>query len=273
MTMAVAPSRLEKPAVYHIPVCPFSQRLEILLALKGLRDAVDFHVVDITKPRPDWVLARTRGTTALPVLETETGAVIKESLVILRYLEGRFGEVAVLQRDPLRHAVEGMLVAHEGEFTGTGYRFVMNQSFDQRADFRARMLAQYSKLSDFLGHHSPNGPFLFDRFGYAEAVFTPIFVRFAFLDYYEDFVLPQTPAYARVAAWRAACLAHPAAQQVTQEQVIKLYYDYAKGAGNGAPPPGRTRSSFAFEPDWRTRPCPPRNKYGRAASDKELGLV
>ena len=25
------------PTVYHIPVCPFSQRLEILLTLKGLR--------------------------------------------------------------------------------------------------------------------------------------------------------------------------------------------------------------------------------------------
>jgi glutathionyl-hydroquinone reductase len=45
------PARLAKPTVYHIPVCPFSQRLEILLALKGLRGAVDFHVVDITKPR------------------------------------------------------------------------------------------------------------------------------------------------------------------------------------------------------------------------------
>jgi glutathione S-transferase len=273
MTKAVAPARLEKPVVYHIPVCPFSQRLEILLALKGLRGAVDFHMVDITKPRPDWLLARTRGTTALPVLETETGAIIKESLVILRYLESRFGEPAVLQRDPLRHAVEGMLVAHEGEFTGTGYRFVMNQSFDKRADFRAQMLAQYAKLNAFLDHHSRNGAFLFERFGYAEVVFTPIFVRFAFLDYYEDFVLPQTGAYARVAAWRAACLAHPAAQQVSAEQVIKLYYDYAKGAGNGALLPGRTTSSFVFEPDWRKRPFPPRNKYGRAASDAELGLV
>ena len=41
------------PTMYHIPVCPFSQRLEILLALKGLEDRVGFHVVDITNPRPD----------------------------------------------------------------------------------------------------------------------------------------------------------------------------------------------------------------------------
>jgi glutathione S-transferase len=267
------PARLAKPTVYHIPVCPFSQRLEILLALKGLRGAVDFHVVDITKPRADWLLARTRGTTALPVLETECGAIIKESLVILRYLESRFPGPPVLQRDPLRHAVEGMLAAQEGEFTGTGYRFVMNQSFDKRADFRAQMLAQYARLNDFLLHHAPDGVFLFESFGYAETVFAPMFWRFAFLDYYEDFELPAAPDYARVAAWRDGCLAHPAAQQVTKEQVIKLYYDYARGAANGALLPGRSRSSFVFEPDWRTRPWPPRNKYGRAASDRELGLI
>jgi glutathione S-transferase len=28
--------------VYHIPVCPFSQRLKVLLALKGVQDAVAF---------------------------------------------------------------------------------------------------------------------------------------------------------------------------------------------------------------------------------------
>jgi len=43
-----------------------------------------FHVVDITNPRAAWLLTRTRGTTALPVRATETGAIIKESLVILR---------------------------------------------------------------------------------------------------------------------------------------------------------------------------------------------
>jgi len=268
-----APAKARKPIVYHIPVCPFSQRLEILLALKDARDAVDFHVVDITRPRADWLLARTRGTSALPVLETESGAIIKESLIILRYLESRLPEPPVLQRDPLRHAIESMLVAHEGEFTATGYRYVMNQDAGKRDAFRAQMLAQYARLNDVLMQHSPRGPFLFEGFGYAEAVFTPMFMRFWFLDYYEDFSLPEEPAYARVAAWREACLAHPAAQQVTRERIVKLYYDYAKGAGNGALLPGRARSSFVFEPDWPARPWPPRDKYGHAASDAELGLA
>ena len=98
-------------------------------------------------------------------------------------------------------------------------------------------------------------------------------MRFWFLEHYEDFHLPDTADYARVARWRAACLAHPAAQQVSREEIVKLYYDYAVGSGNGALPEGRRVSSFVFDPDWRRRPMPPRDKYDRIASDAELGLL
>ena len=258
--------------VYHIPVCPFSQRLEILLELKGRRGDVRFEVVDITKPRAPWLLEKCRGTTALPILETADGRVLKESLVILQYLEDVFPQPPVAQRDPYRRAVENMLTRMEGEFGTRGYAYVMNQDPARRDAAGQGMLEQYARLDDFLVQHAPQGPFLFDEFGWAEAVFTPFFMRFWFLEYYEDFDLPAGERYARVRQWREACLAHPAAQQVTKEQIVKLYYDYAKGAGNGALLPGRERSSFVFDPDWRARPWPPRDKYGHAASDRELGL-
>lgn len=261
------------PTVYHIPVCPFSQRLEILLALKGLEDRVNFYVVDITRPRPDWLLEKTRGTTALPVLETESGGIIKESMVILRYLEDLFPEPPVFQRDPYRHAVEGMMTAMEGDFGAWGYRYVMNGDPDRRDEFRRGMLDRYARLNDFLLQHNPEGTFLFEDFGLAETVFTPFFMRFWFLEYYEEFDLPDEDGYERVRRWRDACLAHPAAQQVSKERVVKLYYDYAKGAGNGALLPGRARSSFVFEPAWKDRPWPPRDKYGHSATDEELGVA
>ena len=261
------------PTVYHIPVCPFSQRLEILLSLKGLRDRVRFHVVDITRPRPDWLLEKSRGTTALPVLETEDGGILKESMVILHYLEDRFPEPAVAQREPYRRAVEGMMNAMETDFVAWGYRYVMNQDPARREEFRRGMLDRYARLNDFLVQHSPEGTFLFEDFGLAETVFTPIFMRFWFLEYYEDFELPSEERFARVRRWRDACLAHPAAQQVSRERIVKLYYDYARGAGNGALLPGRARSSFVFEPDWRSRPWPSRDKYGHGATDEELGLL
>ncbi|WP_349368503.1 glutathione S-transferase family protein [Salinarimonas sp.] len=261
----------DKPTIHHIPVCPFSQRVEILLALKGLAHAVDFRVVDITKPRDPALLEKTRGTTALPVLETEDGRIVKESLVILRYIEDRFPEPRIARTDPYDRAVEAMLIALEGGLTTAGYGFVMNQDLARRDAFASGMDAQYAKLDDFLNWQAPDRTFLFEDFGLAEAVFAPLFARFWFLDHYEGYDIPET--LQRVRRWRDACLAHEAAQQVSREEIVKLYYDYALGAGNGALLPGRTRSSFAFEPHWRERPWPPREKYAPPASDAALGLV
>ena len=258
--------------VYHIPVCPFCQRLEILLSLKGLKEEVSFHVIDVTQPRPDWLLDKTRGTTALPIMVNADGRIIKESLVILQYLEDLYPQRPVAQRDPYRRAVEKILTRMEAEFCTQGYAFVMNQSLEQREALREGMLEQFARLNDFLLEHSESGTFLYEEFGWAETVFTPLFMRFWFLEYYEDFELPDEHQYARVRKWRDECISHRAAQQVTKEQIVKLYYDYAKGVGNGALLPGRRRSSFAFEPDWRGRPWPPRNKYEHGATDEELGL-
>jgi len=262
-----------KPIVYHIPVCPFSQRLEILLALRGQKDAVEFRVVDITKPRDPVLLAKTRGTTALPVMETPKGMILKESLVILRYLDEALDGPKLRRSDPAEHAIESMLMAIEGPFTMAGYLFVMNQDRERRDEFNDKLLALYREINGFLAFHAPDGPWLFGEFGMAEAVFTPMFKRFWFLDYYEGFQLPDGNDYERVRVWRDSCMTHPATDQVSREEIVKLYYDYALGAGNGALVAGRTASSFVFTPSWQDRPWPPRDKYDGTASDKALGLV
>jgi len=259
--------------VHHIPVCPFSQRVEILLARKGAKAYVKFAVVDITRPRDAALLAKTHGSTSLPVLELADGRILKESLVIMRYLDERLPGPPLAQRDPFRRAVEGMMSALEGDFVSAGYTFVMNQDPDRREGLRDRMLAQFARLDAFLREHAPGRTWLFEDFGWAEAVFTPMFMRFWFLAYFEDFELPADGRFERVRAWREACLAHPDAQQVSEEEIVKSYYDYAKGAGNGALLPGRQCSSFAFEPHWRSRPWPPRDKWGHSATDRELGLA
>src|SRR5690554_3359896 len=96
----------EKPIVYHIPVCPFCQRVEILLELKGKRASVDFGVVDITVPRPAWLMEKLRDSTSLPALETEDGRILKESLVILRYIDEIFPETPIARPTPYERAVE-----------------------------------------------------------------------------------------------------------------------------------------------------------------------
>lgn len=275
--MTANPPPAGRPVVHHIPVCPFSQRLEILLELKGLREAVEFRTVDITKPRDPALLARTRGVTALPVMELPDGTVLRESLVILRYLEMAFPEPAVARRDALGHAVENLVITHEGPLVNAGYGFVMNPDRARRDALHEALLREFARLDAALAQATAPGhagPWLFDRFGWAEVVFAPIFVRFHFLEYYEGFELPAgDAAYARVRRWRDACLDHPAAQQVSREEVVKLYADYARGAGNGALLPGRRFSSFVFEPHWRTRPWPPRDKWGPLPDDAALGLA
>lgn len=264
---------MSKPIMHHIPVCPFSQRVEILLALKGLTGAVEFNTIDITVPRPDWLLKLTRGTTALPALQLDEATAIKESLVILRYIEERFDETPIARADPYERAIERLMITREGPFTMSGYLYVMNRDRAKSDEMREKHLEHYRWLGDFLNHYNPGGTFLFDDFGLADLVYTPMFMRFWFLEYYEGFDLPDGPEYDRVRRWRAACLAHPAAQQVSRDEIIKLYYDYAVGLGNGALAEGREKSSFAFEPHWKDRPMPPKDKYDRIASDAELGLI
>jgi glutathione S-transferase len=262
-----------KPIVHHIPVCPFSQRLEILLAIKGRSDSVEFSVVDITKSRDPALLRKAGGGTALPILELPDGRILKESLVILRYLDEVTGPALLRRTDPFDHAVENMLIAKEATFGAVGYRLVLNKSRDRRTELTEKLLACYRDFNDLLLQANRDGDFLFEKFGFAETVFTPLFMRFWFLDYYESFELPEGMVYDRVRRWRAACLEFDKAQQVSREQIVKVYYDYAAGAGNGALPEGRKVSSFTFDPDWRSRPWPPRDKYDRIASDSELGLA
>jgi glutathione S-transferase len=110
-----------KDTVHHIPVCPFSQRLEILLELKGLHEAVEFKTVDITVPRPPVLQAKMGNTTSLPVLErADDGSIVKESLVILDLLEDRFPDPAVRQVDPARRAIENEFIKSAEGFTRAG---------------------------------------------------------------------------------------------------------------------------------------------------------
>jgi glutathione S-transferase len=258
--------------MYHIPGCPFSERVELLLDLKGLNHLMADHVIDISKPRPDWLLRKTRGTTALPALELENGETLKESMVIMRYFEDRFPGRRVTRADPYEHAVESMLCATDGAFTGAGYRMILNRDPAQRDALKAEVDAQYARLDDFLRYYGPTGDFLFDQFGWAEVAFTPMFKRLWFLEYYEDYEVPQH--LARVLGWREACVSHPVAQaHHSHQELMTLYYDYSQGGGNGKTPEGRTVSSFTLEPAWNTRPMPPRDKWGTPATDIQLGLV
>jgi glutathione S-transferase len=255
--------------LYHFPGCPYSERVEILLHLKGLSGAIEDVELDISQPRPDWLLQKTDGSTALPVLDCGTH-VLRESAVILRYLDAHFPERRVRHPDPLQHAIESMFGLMDSAYAKAGYAMLRNQDQAQREDCRLALDAQYERLDLFLRRYGGSGSFLFEDFGWAEVVLTPIMKRLECLSYYEDYRIPD--ALDRVSSWHAACLGHPAAQSRQVEEVLKLYYDYSRGVGGGALVPGRRKSSFTMDPHWSSRPLPPRNKWGNGATDAELGL-
>ena len=99
-----------------------------------------------------------------------------------------------------------------------------------------------------------------------------MFKRLRFLEYYEDYEIPA--ALARVRRWRDACVAHPAAQHHSHEELIKLYYDYSQGGGNGTDPGGpqrlqlHPRAPLGEETDAATRQMGPRRDRRRARTGR-----
>lgn len=256
---------------YTFPGCPYCERIEIMIAAKSITAQVKVVELDISAPRPTWLLEKTHGTTALPALEVAEGT-LKESLAIMRYLEMRFPDPAVAQRDPHAHAVECMFVELGGPFAAAGYTMIRNRDRAKRDELKNTVDAQFAKLDKFLRDYGRGREFLFERFGWAEVALAPLAKRMEFLRYYENYEIPA--ALTRVRAWHDACLAHPAAQDRKVEEIVRLYYDYSRGAGGGSLPPGRRVSSMAMSPHWSKRPMPPRDKWNAPdATDAELGLA
>ncbi|WP_373987328.1 glutathione S-transferase family protein [Duganella sp. BuS-21] len=255
--------------MYHFPGCPFSERIEILMALKGQSARLSMVDIDLSSPRPEWLLKKTRGGTALPAIDVPQGT-IKDSMVIMRYLDSAFPARPVAHPTPYLHALEEMLAGLAPALSTAAYKMIQNRDPQLCAPLRCQVDIQFGAIDAFLRLYSSDGDLLLDHFGWAETILTPVFKRLWFLEYYENYAIP--PQYERVIRWRAQCLAHPAAQAHDHKEIIKLYYDYSQGAGGGRLAPGRAVSSFTLSVDVGARPMPPRDKW-LPTTDQSLGLV
>lgn len=245
--------------LYSMAVCPFAQRARIMLRLKDID--FDLTEIDITRPRPDWFL-KINPLGQVPVIRHE-GRLLNESSVICEYLEDAFPEPRVLPRAPYTRALSRILVDYcNQKFVGSMYRLLMNQDRAADAKLMEEALSTWRWVSEFLDRHNPGGTYLDDGDGFslAEINFAPFFMRYCLNDHYRGFRLPDEPAYARVRRFRDALLANPVVIEtgMSDEDFIKLYYDYSLGFGNGAVPPGHAHSSFDLKVPLASRPMPPR---------------
>lgn len=248
--------------LYSMQVCPFAQRTRVMLRMKDI--SFELTELDISKPRPDWFLEK-NPLGKVPVIEHD-GRIINESSVINEYLDEVFDHRRVHSEDPYRRAISRILIDYcNNGFVGPMYGMLMNQDPDKHDELHEKVLETWRWVDDFLMRYNPDGTYLFDEDGYgmAEVTFAPFFARYVLNEYYLGFELPDTDEYARVRRWRDACVdnEHLQATSMSDEDFIKLYFDYSRGFGNGAVPEGQAYSSFDTDVPLEGRPMPPK-KFG-----------
>ena len=257
-------------------MCPYCQRVELLLRAKDLYEKIDVRFIDLATPRPAWFLEKTGGTTSVPVLELEDGSILKESLVLMRYIEDRFA--GHLPADPYQRAVANSFIALESDFVPPGYRLIMNTDDSKRAPLTEAYLAQVKRIDAFLRRYSPDNAFLFSSgFGLADAVFAPFLLRFTpLLSHYEAYEIPRE-GHERFYKFHDAALkaiTEGKLKSVSSDDVIKAMYDAAHGFLNGKVPDGRKVSSNAPTTPFSARPLPPKDKWHSSLlTDEQLGLL
>lgn len=80
--------------LYHLPLCPFSRKVRLVMAEKRL--SFEVMTESVWKKRPEFLLLNPAG--AVPVLIEETGLTIPDSYAICEYLEEAYPDTLLMGR-------------------------------------------------------------------------------------------------------------------------------------------------------------------------------
>jgi glutathione S-transferase len=105
--------------LYNFPWGPYPRRVTLYLAEKGI---IDLELVNVEFPHkperwPPGFLRTLNPAGALPVLDTADGAMIRQSIAILEYLEERYPSPNMIGRTPKARAATRELVSVFDEAT------------------------------------------------------------------------------------------------------------------------------------------------------------
>ncbi len=180
---------LTDPILYSFRRCPYAIRARLALAVSGI--AVEHREVKLRDKPAEMLAASPKGT--VPVLVLPDGAVIEESIDIMRWALARNDPEAWLAGDDAE-----LIAASDGAFKGHLDRYKYPERFAaDGVDHRAAGLAMLEGLEARLGERAYlSGA----RFGLADAAILPFVRQFAAVD--RDWFAGQD--LARVQTWLAA---------------------------------------------------------------------
>ncbi|XP_029466198.1 glutathione S-transferase omega-1-like [Rhinatrema bivittatum] len=140
--------------IYSMRFCPYAQRSRLVLAAKGIQhETINVNLIN----KPGWFLEKAP-LGLVPVLETEKGQVIYESLITCDYLDESYPGKKLTPEDPYEKAKQKMLLEHFSKVVTLLYEvFLARKTGEGLAAFREQLL-KFEQLvpgdTQFLGGDS-----------------------------------------------------------------------------------------------------------------------
>jgi glutathione S-transferase len=177
--------------LWHAWTCPYSQRVRIALAEKGI--TVEEHVVDLASKPP--VLLELNPAGGVPVLVVD-GVALPDSNVILQYLEDLPGAPSLLPADPLGRARTRLLYDRITSGLGPHIPKLLRGTDEEKVRARAAIVSTLTALE----RDVPEGGFLLGAYSIADIALAPFVARLPLA------LRPAALGLQRLASWEALVL-------------------------------------------------------------------
>jgi glutathione S-transferase len=162
-----------RPELISFNICPFVQRVVILLNVKGVEH--DVRYIDLAN-KPDWFL-KISPYGKVPLLHVGEH-VLFESAIINEYLDEVY-EPQLLSKDPLERAYDRGWIHFAGEMLGPQYVWMIAKDVERFEAQEATIKSQLAKLEEQLG----DGPFFHgELFTLVDASIAPALFRYTILE-------------------------------------------------------------------------------------------
>ena len=201
--------------LYRAVACPYSHRVELVLAAKGL--AADFVEIDLLD-RPAWFMERESGG-KIPLIEVD-GTAVPFGDRVNEYLDERFPVPALNPGTPEQRAEVRTWVDWCTDTLGPTYEAaLMNVDGSQQAKLLRKVEKVVADLEERLVARRNSGPYWHGASaGLVDYTYATILLRFEGLSRFHGWSIPAECE--RLIAWRATLLSDPLVGEASDAEAI-----------------------------------------------------